>query len=91
MAVQKMHRVDLSNVRLASSNAKTAKTTKAAKQQATDELLKDKVIKPKYVPQPNEIQKKTGNTDPKEGNENYVPNPMGRLYQSILHKGRGVS
>jgi hypothetical protein len=79
-----MHRVDFSSVRLASSNAKTAK------KQEKDEPIKDIVLKPKYVPQPNEIQKKTGNTDPKEGNANYVPNPMGRLYQSIIHKGRNV-
>lgn len=82
-AVQKMHRVDFSNVRLASSNAKTAKV------QENDEPLKERVIKPKYVPQPNEVQKRSGNTDPT--GENYVPNPMGRLYQSIIHKGRQVS
>ena len=85
MALQKAHRVDLSNVRLVSSKAK------ATKEKEREELLKEREKKPKYVPQPNEIQKKTGNTDPKEGNLDYVPNPMGRLFQSILHKGGGVS
>lgn len=38
----------------------------------------------------NLIQATTGNTDPKEGNVNYVPNPVGRLFQATVHKAREV-
>jgi hypothetical protein len=51
----------------------------------------EKVVKFVYVPQPTPAQKKTGNTDPKENNENYVANPLGRFYQSVVHKGREVN
>lgn len=51
----------------------------------------EKVVKFVYVPQPTPAQKKTGNTDPKENNENYVENPLGRFYQSVVHKGREVN
>ena len=51
----------------------------------------EKVVKYVHVPQPSPLQKKTGNTDPKEGNAAYVPNPVGRFYQEAVHKGRAVS
>jgi hypothetical protein len=38
----------------------------------------------------NLIQATTGNTEPKEGNANYVPNPVGRLFQATVHKAREV-
>ena len=38
----------------------------------------------------NLIQAATGNTDPKEGNANYVANPVGRLFQATVHKAREV-
>lgn len=50
----------------------------------------EKVVKYVHVAQPNPVQKLTGNTDPKEGNANYVPNPVGRFYQEAVHKGRQV-
>ena len=50
----------------------------------------EKVVKYVHVAQPNPIQKLTGNTDPKEGNTNYVANPVGRFYQQAVHKGRQV-
>jgi hypothetical protein len=51
----------------------------------------EKVVKFVYVPQPTPAQKKTGNTDPKENSENYIANPLGRFYQSVVHKGREVN
>ena len=50
----------------------------------------EKVVKYVHVSQPNPIQKLTGNTDPKEGNTNYIANPVGRFYQQAVHKGRQV-
>ena len=51
----------------------------------------EKVVKYVHVPQPSPLQKRTGNTDVKEGNEAYELNPVGRFYQEVVHKGRLVS
>ena len=51
----------------------------------------EKVVKYVHVPQPTPDQARTGNTAPKEGNLNYVPNPIGRMYQESIHTGRLVS
>ena len=53
-------------------------------------LFEKKEIAKVVISNANLIQATTGNTDPKEGNANYVPNPVGRLFQATLHKSREV-
>ena len=81
-AIRKIDCGAIGSIRLLSTPAPAPKTKTF--------LFEKQESKKAVISNANLIQATTGNTDPKEGNVNYVANPVGRLFQATLHKAREV-